>query len=201
MKMYLMRHGETDYNQRRCFYGSHDVSINEKGIRQAQEMGKVISSFSVDYLVTSALKRTHETANLVFPNRAFQVEPDFNEKDFGLWEGLTADEIQDQYPTIWQSWLEAPFEVTPPEAESFRDFQYRVKRGLDNLLSRTLTQDIAIIAHLGVLRLIYQYLIDPSVVFWDIDFPQGTVTCFEQTEKHWKTYLLEPKETIDDSNT
>ena len=93
-RWYLMRHGQTDYNRRRCFYGSHDVSINEQGQKDAKQLALLMQEHPVDVIYTSSLKRTKETARLAFPERKAQPIADFDERGFGQWEGLTADEIE-----------------------------------------------------------------------------------------------------------
>jgi len=188
-RWYLMRHGQTDYNCRRCFYGSHDVSINEQGQEDARQLELLMQERTVDAIYTGSLTRTQETAQLAFPDRQVQVLGDFDERGFGQWEGLTADEIEAAFPEVWQAWLEAPFEVTPPEAEVFSDFQTRVWAATDRLLDRT-DESIALVAHLGVLRLIYQHLVDREAVFWNIDVPQGRVLLLEERDQTWQATLL-----------
>ena len=188
-RWYLMRHGQTDYNRRRCFYGSHDVSINEQGQADAKQLRLLMQERTVDVIYTSSLKRTQETAQLAFPDRQVQPIADFDERGFGQWEGLTADEIQAAFPEVWQAWLEAPFEVTPPEAEVFSDFQTRVWAATDRLLGSG-EESIALVAHLGVLRLIYQHLVDGEAVFWNIDVPQGRVLLLEERDQTWQVTLL-----------
>ena len=188
-RWYLMRHGQTDYNRRRCFYGSHDVSINGQGQKDAKQLALLMQEYTVDAIYTSSLKRTQETAQLAFPDRQVQSIADFDERGFGQWEGLTADEIEAAFPEVWQAWLEAPFEVTPPEAEVFSDFQTRVWAATDRLLDST-EESIVLVAHLGVLRLIYQYLVDREAVFWNIDVPQGRVLLLEERDQTWQATLL-----------
>ena len=144
---------------------------------------------TVTEIYTSCLKRTQETAQLAFPERKVQPIADFDERGFGQWEGLTADEIEAAFPEVWQAWLEAPFEVTPPEAEVFSDFQTRVWTATDRLLDTT-DESIALVAHLGVLRLIYQHLVDREAVFWNIDVPQGRVLLLEERDQTWQVTLL-----------
>ncbi|MBS4749693.1 histidine phosphatase family protein [Granulicatella sp. zg-ZJ] len=195
MKVYMMRHGETDYNKARCFYGSADVSINDTGKQQAHRIKDIMADYPVDKIYISTLKRTYETASIIFENQVFDTVKGFDEKGFGQWEGLNADQIQATYPEEWQAWLEAPFEVTPPLAEPFTQFQHRVWEAFDRILKAHQNDSIAIVAHLGVLRLLYQSVIDKDAVFWNIDFPQGTVTCFENTHSNeWESYLITRKE-------
>ncbi|HEM3695984.1 TPA: histidine phosphatase family protein [Streptococcus suis] len=199
MKIYLMRHGETDLNKNRCFYGSLDVSINQTGKEQAQSLHTLMQTIPIDKVYVSSLRRSQETAQLVFPTSRPTPVKNMDEKGFGLWEGLTADQIQEQFPLEWEAWLAAPFTYRPPEAEAFEDFQDRVWTETDRLVNEHPGQSLALVAHLGVLRLIYQRLVDPSALFWDIDFPQGTVTVVEKEGTDVTAYLL-GKEVVDDKN-
>ncbi|HFI0159153.1 TPA: histidine phosphatase family protein [Streptococcus suis] len=199
MKIYLMRHGETDLNKKRCFYGNLDVSINQRGREQALVLHTLMQDIPVDKVYVSSLKRSQETAQLVFPASIPIPLKNLDEKGFGLWEGLTADQIQEQFPLEWEAWLVEPFTYKPPEAEAFGDFQDRVWTETDRLVNEHPRHSLALVAHLGVLRLIYQRLVDPSVLFWDIDFPQGTVTVIEKKETDVTAYLL-GKEVVDDKN-
>lgn len=181
MTLYLMRHGETDYNHQRRFYGSIDAPLNQRGMEQSIEIGRQMRSYPVSYVYVSGLQRAQQTADLIFetgPPR--EVCIGLNEKDFGLWEGLTADEIQQKFPSVWQAWLEEPLEVVPPAAEAFSAFRDRVIATVKELQLSHRADDVAIVGHLGVLRLIYQELVDKEAVFWDIDFPQGQVLCYEK---------------------
>ncbi|MBO1307988.1 histidine phosphatase family protein [Enterococcus sp. 669A] len=171
MKIYFIRHGETDYNNRGLFYGSTDVSLNQTGINQALALHKKLAFLSADIPVyTSELVRTKETAQLIFPAQEKTALAGFNEKSFGLWEGMDANQIEARYPVEWQSWLDDPFEITPPEAEPFFDFRLRVLTEFEKLLRKR--QDFVIVSHLGVLRVILQAC-NPGKTFWEVDVPQG----------------------------
>lgn len=187
-RWYLIRHGQTDYNAQSRFYGSRDVMLNETGILQAKQVSYLMSDQPVDQVFTSSLCRSQLSAQIIFPHHSYQVLLGLNERDFGLWEGLTADEIANQYPSEWSAWLEAPLEVTPSQAEPFADFRERVYQTVAELLM--VNKSLALVAHLGVLRLIYQYLINQKAVFWDIDVPQGQVLVLEENRKGWQVKEL-----------
>lgn len=175
MKIYLIRHGETDYNKQRLFYGLTDISINLQGIDQALLLREKLVALPQQIPVfTSSLKRTVETAKLIFPEHKLNRLSEFNEKSFGLWEGLNADQIQEKFPDEWTAWLEDTFEVTPPKAENYAEFKQRVLSCFEKLLG--LQQEaIVIVGHLGVLRVILaEYF--PEKSFWEIELDQGNYT-------------------------
>lgn len=187
--LYLLRHGETICNRERRFYGSLESELTDQGRKQARQQRKLMESFEPEVIYTSGLKRAQETATIAFPKRELLKRDVFNEKGFGLWEGLTADEIEDRDPVNWVRWLEAPFDYCPPQAESFIDFKTRVQSGLVEILARE-EATIVLVAHLGVLRLLIQNLTDPHRSFWDIEVPQGRVLVLEESLVGWREKLL-----------
>lgn len=176
--IYLIRHGETNLNRERKFYGELDISLNDKGIVQGQSLQEQLNKITFSKIYTSHLKRTIEMAELVTQKSAtdFIMMRELGEKGFGLWEGLSADEIEATFPKEWAAWLEQPFTITPPQAESFVQFKERVEKVFRDIY-RSLREEpetnILIVSHLGVLRLICQ-LVEKDQEFWDIDIPQGT---------------------------
>ena len=65
MRIYLVRHGETVLNCRKCYYGFTDASLNENGIKQAESLRSFFSAMDFDYIISSPLKRAADTARIV----------------------------------------------------------------------------------------------------------------------------------------
>ena len=189
-KWYLIRHGETDFNKKRFFYGKADVSINETGKEQAALLHQLMKGRSISQVYTSRLKRTQETAAIILPDHTPMAYKALNERDFGLWEGRTANEIQAAFPLVWEEWLESPFKVTPSKAEPFNKFKERVWSIVQEI-RETADSEIVIVGHLGVLRLIYQYLVNTEADFWSIDIPQGTALLLEDNDPWEETLIKE----------
>ena len=189
-KWYLIRHGETDFNKKRFFYGKADVSINETGKEQAALLHQLMKGKSISRVYTSQLKRTQETAAIIFPDQNPTAYKALNERDFGLWEGRTANEIQAAFPLVWEEWLESPFKVTPSKAEPFEKFKERVWSIVQEIRERA-DPEIVIVGHLGVLRLIYQFLVNMEADFWSIDIPQGTALLLEDNDPWEETLIKE----------
>ena len=196
-KWYLIRHGETDFNKKRFFYGKADVSINETGKEQAALLHQLMKGKSISRVYTSQLKRTQETAAIIFPDQNPTAYKALNERDFGLWEGRTANEIQAAFPLVWEEWLESPFEVTPSKAEPFEKFKKRVWSIVQEIRERA-DPEIVIVGHLGVLRLIYQFLVNMEADFWSIDIPQGTALLLEDNDP-WEERLIKQEDDLNQS--
>ncbi|MDH6363365.1 alpha-ribazole phosphatase [Enterococcus sp. PF1-24] len=184
MKIYLIRHGETEYNRQHLFYGVSDVALNQRGIEQSLLLKEKLQQLTVETpIYTSELLRTKQTADLIFPQNQHFPLAAFNEKDFGLWEGKNADEIEALYPVEWKNWLAEPFTYTSSQAESFQAFQKRVLVGWQQVLKAEKT--CVLVIHMGVIRVIIKHCF-PKLNFWDIQLEQGDYGCLE-----WRDGVVE----------
>ncbi|MCH8055577.1 MAG: histidine phosphatase family protein, partial [Deltaproteobacteria bacterium] len=100
MRLFLLRHGETDWNlQGRC-QGVADLDLNERGKQQAVEVAEYLSREKIDAIYSSDLKRALQTAEAIrrFHDLEVTVDSDFRELDHGEFEGLTFTDIRASYP-------------------------------------------------------------------------------------------------------
>lgn len=90
MKLYILRHGETDWNQKRFVQGSTDIPLNEYGRYLARETAKGFQEVEIDVVYTSPLIRAKETAQLVLAGKQYTMidEPRIQEMCFGTYEGM-----------------------------------------------------------------------------------------------------------------
>ena len=87
MKLYILRHGETDYNNQGRFQGQNDISLNERGKKQAEETKIKLKDIKFDKVFVSPLKRAIETAKIVVPDYNLEVDNRIIERSFGKLEG------------------------------------------------------------------------------------------------------------------
>lgn len=95
MTIYLIRHGETDWNIERRLQGREDTELNANGIRQAEACGKAFLNIPVDGVVSSPLKRAKQTAEIIasfLDVPKVLIDDDFIERDFGKLSGFTPEE-------------------------------------------------------------------------------------------------------------
>ncbi len=90
MRLYILRHGETEWNKKRLVQGTADVPLNEYGRYLARETAKGFQDISIDIVYTSPLKRAKETAELVLVGKEYTLieEPRIQEMNFGEYEGM-----------------------------------------------------------------------------------------------------------------
>jgi len=136
MRLILVRHGSTEWNESGRRQGHQDVPLSELGRWQVQALSARLMSVPIDAVYSSDLSRATETARVIIGERdlAIQVDQRLREVCFGRWEGLNHEEIEAQFPREWQRWLESPVEARPPEGESFSDLAIRVWRAIGDLV-------------------------------------------------------------------
>ncbi|MBR5474123.1 MAG: histidine phosphatase family protein, partial [Lachnospiraceae bacterium] len=106
MKVYLVRHGETDWNLVRRIQGNADIPLNEKGRAVARATAEAIKEMPIDVIFSSPLVRARETAEILVAGRGMEVQVDSRLKEiaFGEFEGITWKEIDTlpEYRSIWR---------------------------------------------------------------------------------------------------
>lgn len=138
MQIVLVRHGATDWNlQGRC-QGSADRDLSEIGVRQAEQTALLFSREKIHAIYSSNLRRARQTAELISQphNLPVRIENDVRELDHGVLEGLTFNEIKEQYPDFIQRWHTEPAELQVPGGERLIDVQRRAWEGLNRIVDR-----------------------------------------------------------------
>jgi len=149
-RIILVRHGETVGESSIRYHGRNDVVLSRKGRNQAEALKETLL-LDVDCVVASPLARAWQTATILAPDHAIEIEEAFAEIDFGRWEGLTREEIAVLDPALFDVWQSTPLELEFPEGELKADFRRRIEAGLTRLLDRP-APSILVVAHKGVVR-------------------------------------------------
>ena len=89
MNIYVIRHGQTDYNVRKLFQGQMDINLNEVGKKQAEETAKKFEGVKIDNIISSPLSRAYETAQYIseVTKTPIEIEEGLKERSFGQMEG------------------------------------------------------------------------------------------------------------------
>ena len=133
-RIYLIRHGITEGNLKRWYYGVLDLPLHEKGVDQLVALAKkkIYPPMNRGEFFTTGLLRTEQTLFLLYGDKPHQVIEELKEMDFGIFEGHTYEEIKDH--SEFQKWIEDEnFAFT--EGESQKGFSSRVNAGFQKLLS------------------------------------------------------------------
>lgn len=178
LELWLIRHGETDWNAQRRWQGQSDVPLNALGRQQAQALAKRLSKQRFDAVHSSDLSRAYETAQLVFPHYTITPEPRLRELNFGSFEGKTWEELQEAEAAMLRRWREDPYACQPPGGEQFGQVVERTKAWY---LELPPSGKIAAVAHGGTIRaLTYAITGTPSGAGWGFSFDNGSVTILQR---------------------
>lgn len=147
--MYIIRHGQTPWNARKCLQGRSDVDLNENGIYLAELTGKALRDVTFDMAFTSPLIRAKHTAQCILAGRKVPIIEDERliEISFGIYEGCCYAEENRQVPQQWiENFFHAPQDyVAAPGGESLDDVEKRTRDFMEDICSRKELQDKTIL--------------------------------------------------------
>jgi probable phosphoglycerate mutase len=158
----LIRHGETASNAERRLQGHTDIALNDTGLRQAAALGAALAGTRLDAIVSSDLRRAHQTALAIAAGRALPVQTDaaLRERSYGGFEGMLHGDIAARYPAEYAAWQARQVDAAMPHgerpAETFRQFYQRAVAAIGDWGTRYPGQTIAVVAHGGVLECAYR---------------------------------------------
>lgn len=173
--LYIVRHGETDWNKMGKYQGITDVPLNENGLNQAKACGEALKDITFDRILSSDLSRALVTAETIRGNHTTPITVDkrLRELNFGDWEAMLFSDIEARWPGLIDEMYLRPHLVKVPNGESFKDLQDRAWAGLEEFLNKNDEEETLLIAcHGGTIRTLLCKLLDISISHcWN--FSQG----------------------------
>ncbi len=159
-RILAIRHGETAWNVDARLQGHLDIPLNDVGLRQAEHLARALAGReAVDAIYASDLSRAHATAQAIAQAMGHTVSTHagLRERHFGVFQGSTFEEVQAQLPEHAWHWRKRTPDWTPPEGgESLLALHERIVRTVDELAARHTGQQIVMVAHGGVLDILYR---------------------------------------------
>ena len=180
-KLILARHGETAWNVEKVFRGRADVALDEVGIKQAELLGKYLSSLKLQAIYSSPLRRALDTARIVarYQQLSVQIADGLTDFDYGKWQSLTAQEVKRQYPTLYHEWLTNPHTVRMPEGESLEDVGARALPVVEEVIAKY-QGEVLLVSHRVVNKVLICSLLGlDNSRFWNIKLDVAAITIFE----------------------
>ncbi|MGQ9920829.1 MAG: alpha-ribazole phosphatase [Desulfobacca sp.] len=155
-RLYLVRHGQVADGHTDRYHGHNDVELSPTGIRQCEALAAHLQEVSFAGIYASDLTRTRQGAEIIGQGRGLpvQVVPAFREINFGIWEGLTFQEIMDRYPEELRQRFNDLANYRIPGGESLKDLEARLTPALSELRQRHVGQNFLVVAHAGSNRVI-----------------------------------------------
>ena len=137
----IVRHAETQWNLEGRVQGHSDTSLSDVGLRQAQALRDRLATWSIDVAYASDLKRAMETAGAILQGHCDpggsqlppSPSPELREFSYGLWEGMTHEDVEEVDPAGYAGMLKRTEVFAPPGGESLRDLTARVGKFVSKL--------------------------------------------------------------------
>lgn len=157
LRVYFVRHGETDWNLEGRLQGLTDTPLNSKGLAQAKLLGdRLAEEGGFIALYSSTLRRAYTTGEILGARLGLEPIRDVRlvERDMGSVEGLTGAEIEARFPDIYLAWRAGEKRLPFPGEEPRQDFQRRLSGFLQDIQARHTDCKIAVITHGGAMGMI-----------------------------------------------
>ena len=180
-RIWLVRHGQTAWNEQRRFCGHTDIPLSASGHEQAQKIAAQLQYIPIDAIYSSDLSRARETAGVIARNRATNIilSPAWREINFGKWEGLTYDEIATSFPGQLGFFTE-PEHFAPPQGESLPEALQRITPALHEIVPKRHEDAVVVVSHGGVLRgLVCSLLGMPLRNQWQLRIDTGSLSAID----------------------
>ena len=172
LKLYIMRHGETEWNMLEKFQGQLNSALTERGIEKIVKTGKELENVKFKAVYTSELGRTIDTAEIILENNNFEKKKDtekrlkleklseLNEIYFGEWQGMDFKEIFLKYPEEAHNYFYdvKNYCAENVKGEELKDGLERFLSGLKKIVNDNEEGNILIVTHGTVLELFFNYI-------------------------------------------
>jgi probable phosphoglycerate mutase len=177
--IYLIRHGETEWNKLGKFQGTKDISLSENGLVQAEYLSKRLYGY-FDYVYTSPLKRAFKTAEILAENSNLTpiICESIKEINFGEWEGLTVAEIKNLYSNEFDLWRTDKSDAPICGGEgSLMNASIRGANAVLQIVHGHPGKKIALVAHGGIIKAALIGLFDlPMTIYHKLHIGNTSIT-------------------------
>ena len=196
-RLHLVRHAEVDEAYHEVFGGQIDMELSSLGHEQAKRLAKFLGGRTFDHIYISPMVRVRQTAEPLLDalGREAQVVDDLREVDFGVWTGHKWHEIQEKFGVDAEDWLLHLENGDVAEAESMDGYQSRIRGSLERMMGEGAEQDVLVLCHGGVIRMLLSLLLDEPFSKMDrfeVDFASLTVIEHRSSRTEIKLHNFSP---------
>jgi broad specificity phosphatase PhoE len=179
-RVFLIRHGETEFNRLGIFRGRFEVELNDRGRKQAREIGEALRHEGIEFLLHGPLGRAAETAIIISEILGVRHEVDdaFDNISLGKWQGVPKKEVQRDYPHEWKIWTTEPEKLVIPGGETVEQVRQRAFAGLMRVLRGT-EATFAVVTHRSVIKTLAASVLDAAPpYFWKFYIDNAAYSVF-----------------------
>lgn len=194
-RVYLVRHGVTEWNRAFRYQGSSDVALSPEGEEQAERAGLRLAQLSVGMVISSPLVRSLTTAQRIARQvgvSSVEMWDDLREVGFGDWEGLTVREIIDRFgKSAFEEWKSARAEVTVANGEEAYGVYERAGRVVERL-GESSEPVTVVVTHGALLRALLLHLVELPLcsIFWKMRIDNCSISAVEFGQKGERSVLF-----------
>ena len=177
----FIRHGETDFNRARLYFGHLDPDLNKTGVEQLRKTKILFEKREKmpDVVFSSDLKRCSQSMEILEIDEGIEkiLSKEFREISFGIFEGKTYEEIKNEYPEETERMINDWRNFKADKGESLKDVMIRTVKKMDEIIEKYKNKKILIVAHAGVIQaLISYYLFGNLDGYWKFKINNGSIT-------------------------
>jgi len=224
LTIYLIRHGETEGAETKRYKGHIDVPLSENGIRQMERVAEYLiaevrkrgsaeaaseltnlRAYELSAIYSSDLSRAIKSAEIIAGPHGLKpiIIPELRERNFGVWEGMSFDEIKEKWPDAFNSWSSNPLKFSPMDGESTIEVRERAVRAFEKILNRNIdtspislldkkaqgmvasSESIAIVSHGGINRVMLCHLLGmPLENIFRVEQDYGCINIIEMWDRY-----------------
>ena len=177
LNLFVIRHGETEWNTQKRMQGRLDSALTEKGRKDAQSLGERLKDTDFVRIISSPSNRTLETAKIVAGEKAKCIETDerLMEIHLGDWQGKVEVDIEKEYPDQYHAYWNQPTSYESVDGESFLDVKERISDFFTELERSTHSGNVLVVTHGVVIKAPYLLCRNaPIREIWNPPFIYGT---------------------------
>lgn len=194
MHLFLIRHGETDWNNERRIQGHTDTHLNARGLEQAERLAaRLASDEKIEILYSSPLSRARFTAEAIA--RKIGIEPIYDarliEKHLGEYEGKSLAEIEMHDPEVGRLWRESKDHFQLPGEETPADLQKRVTEFVAEITPQHHDARVGLVSHGGTINMLVSTMMELDINRrWPFWFDNASISYLDLTGPRPRLRLL-----------
>lgn len=158
-RFYLIRHGQTFWNQENRMQGQHETDLTPLGEMQAVALGKRLKDVTFDKVYSSPLRRCVKTTQLILGGRKIPVTYDDALKEIlmGDWQGILIDELKEKFPEETDLFWNHPEKYQRPTCETYEEVRKRAGKFMEETAAKNPGKNILVVTHGALLKTLYTY--------------------------------------------
>jgi alpha-ribazole phosphatase len=177
----FIRHGETDFNRARLYFGHLDPDLNETGIEQLRKTKILFEKREKmpDVVFSSDLKRCSQSMEILEIDEEIEkiLTEDLREINFGIFEGKTYEEIKSEYPEKVEKMINDWRNFKADRGESINEMMLRVAEKMNEIINQYRNKKILVVAHAGVIQALTSYYLFGNLDgYWKFKINNGSIT-------------------------